>query len=192
MAKKPNILSRAQDRRTAIKRTQRLPSPLDAATRAHVLELVREGATLAEICTLRGVTSYTRLYHTRSIDPVFDAEVRAAATMGAETAISEAQELSKAAAQEGNPDLMRVAESFARVSMLYAEKIAPREFGQLVKLGNHDGGPLSLQVVNYAIAASTDAAQLGKPQQLAVTPREGIADASFEELDPIAERTVSP
>lgn len=179
MAKKTNVLeaSRAQ-RDQLVKRPYRAPSPLTEELRERVLELCREGATLSEVCTDRNVTSYTRLYHTRTVDPVFDEDVRKALAMGAEAALSEAQEFSKSAAASGDPDMMRVAESFGRVSVLYAEKIAPREYGQLIKLGNPEGGPLSLQVVSYAVPAI-----VGKSEQLAIASREGAVDASYEDVE---------
>lgn len=190
MAKKQTVLAKSSASRDAImkkKRPQRLPTPLDAETREIILMLLREGATLAEICTNRKVTSYTRFYYTRRDDADFDAEVRAAAVMGAETAIAEAQEFSKAAAGSGNPDLMRVAEAFARISTSYAEKIAPREFGQLVKLGGADGGALTVQTVNFA---PVDGGKLpgeivGKFEQLANGSRVRDDSAEQADLDPV-------
>lgn len=173
-----NVLTSSREQRTAIcKRPARPPSALDQATRDRVLELCREGATLSEVCTERKVTSYTRLYHTRTVDPAFDDDVRKALAMGAEAALSEAQEFSKSAAESGNPDLMRVAESFGRVSVLYAEKIAPREYGQLIKLGGADGGALSVQVVSYALPA------VPKLEQLAVDPRTRAITADFQDIE---------
>lgn len=189
MAKKKTILDHSSAARDAItgKRPQRPASPLDERTRDLVLELLREGATLAEICIARKVTSYTRLYQTRVADPAFDAEVRKASAMGAETAIAEAQEFGKQAAAEGNPDMMRVAESFGRLSTTYAEKIAPKEFGQLVKLGDHNGGALQIVVANFAPlnggALSSD--DIGKAEHLAVGSRARLNNQSEEELDPL-------
>lgn len=189
MAKKKSVLAYSSAGRDALmkkKRPQRLPTPLDAETRELILMLLREGATLAEICTNRKVTSYTRFYCTRKADAEFDAEVRDAAVMGAETAIAEAQEFSKAAAETGNPDLMRVAEAFARISTSYAEKIAPKEFGQLVKLGGADGGAITVQTINFA---PVDGGKLqgeivGKFEQLAVASRARDDNAEQAPLDP--------
>lgn len=107
--------------------------------------------------------------------------------MGAETAIAEAQEFGKQAAAEGNPDMMRVAESFGRLSTTYAEKIAPKEFGQLVKLGDHNGGALQIVVANFAPlnggALSSD--DIGKAEHLAVGSRARLNNQSEEELDPL-------
>jgi hypothetical protein len=62
-------------------------------------------------------------------------------------------ELSKSATNSSDPDLMRIAEAFHRCAVGYAEKVAPREFGQLVKVGGVDGGALQVQVVSYAVPA---------------------------------------
>jgi len=187
MPKAASVIRKSEARRTASqKRPYRPPAPLPQDLRDRVLELLRDGATMAEICTTRELTSYGRVYHTRTVDPQFDADVRAAQAIGAEAALAEAQELSRLAADSGNPDLMRVAESFSRVTTLYAEKIAPREFGQLVKLGNSDGSLLSMQVINFALPAAIPltAQTVGKDGELADTPRARAITASFDELDP--------
>jgi hypothetical protein len=98
---------------------------------------------------------------------------------GAEAAIAEAAEVGKAASNSGDPDLMRVAEAFNRCSVSYAEKMAPREFGQLVKLGNPDGGELQLKVISYAVPAIEAPAK-----RLTAEPAVAAIAGKFDELDP--------
>jgi hypothetical protein len=62
----------------------------------------------------------------------------------------------------------------------YAEKTAPREFGQLVKLGAADGGPLEVHVVSYAVPA-LEAKFRRTIDAPAATPAIG---ANSDELDP--------
>lgn len=152
--KKTTVIEDAKTRRDAILKPKwRKPDPLTAKQRDVILALITEGATLSEIFTIRGIASYGAFYATRVDDDVFDALVRTALAQGAEAGIAEASEFSRIASATGNPDDMRIAESFHRCAVSYAEKAAPKEFGQLVKLGNHDGGPLNVSVVNFALPA---------------------------------------
>lgn len=180
MAKKQTIIAHGRRNRDEILSPKwRAPEPLTAKQRTRVLAMLTEGATLSEITTTRGIASHGSIYRSRAADPMFDAEVRQALTQNAEAAIAEAAEMSRSAADSGNPDAMRVAEAFHRCALTYAEKVAPKEYGQLVKLGSHDGGPLAVHVVSYAVLG----ADVGKPLQ-ALEPshaREAI-DAGFAEV----------
>ena len=158
----------------------RKPQLLDDAQRATILTLLAEGATLAEVFTIRGITSYSDFYATRNADEGFDAAVRGAMAQGAEAAIAEAAEVGKAASTSGDPDLMRIAEAFHRCALAYAEKTAPREYGHLIKLSNPDGGPLTLHVVNYALP--TIESKL--PLKTIEGPSMPAIEGHYEELDP--------
>jgi hypothetical protein len=59
------------------------------------------------------------------------------------------------------------------------ENRAPREYGQLIKLGNPDGGPLSLHVVTYAVPAVES-----KPLKPIDAPSTPAIEAQYGELDP--------
>jgi hypothetical protein len=76
---------------------------------------------------------------------------------------------------------MRIAEAFHRCALSYAEKTAPREYGQLIKLSNPEGGPLTLHVVNYAVPAIES-----KPPALKAidAPSTPAIEGRYEELDP--------
>lgn len=151
MAKALNPVVRANERRDAVLKRGKMPAAMTSKQRETILQLLEEGATLSEIFTIRGICGYGTFYRARQADAAFDDCVRKALAQGAEAAIAEAAELSRRAAISQNPDEMRIAESFHRCALAYAEKCAPREYGQLLKLGSSDGGPLSLSVVNYAI-----------------------------------------
>lgn len=152
MAKAANAVTKARERRDAVLASKTLaPAVMTERQRATILRLLEEGATLSEIFTFRGICGYGSFYRARQADPTFDDSVRRALAQGAEAAIAEANELTRKAAESANPDDMRVAEAFHRCALAYAEKAAPREYGQLIKLGNPEGGPLSLSVVNYSI-----------------------------------------
>jgi hypothetical protein len=176
-----SVVEQSRERRDAIvKRGVQKPELLDGDQRATILTLLAEGATLAEIFTIRGITSYSDFYATRNADGEFDAAVRGAMAQGAEAAIAEAAEVGKAASSSGDPDLMRIAEAFHRCALSYAEKTAPREYGQLIKLSNPEDGPLTLHVVNYAVSAVES-----KPPLKAIDAPSMLAiEAHCEELDP--------
>lgn len=180
MAKKQNVVTLGRERRDAmLKRKTTEPVILSTKQRETILQLLEEGATLSEIFTIRGIAGFGSFYRARAADPVYDDSVRKALAQGAEAAIAEAAEISRKAAESSNPDEMRVAESFHRCALAYAEKAAPREYGQLIKLGGADGGALSLQVVSYAVPAI-----VGKAPQMLEAPRADIADAEFEAIGP--------
>ena len=173
-------MQKSRERRDeTVKRGVRKPEVLNEQQRATVFTMLREGATLAEIFTLRGITSYNDFFLTRNADESFDASVRQAMAQGAEAAISEAAEFTKTAAKSDDPDLVKIAEAFHRCAVSYAEKTAPREFGQLVKLANPDGGALSVHVISYAVPAIE-----GKPLHAIDAPRSPAIEAQFDDLDP--------
>lgn len=174
-----NPVKRAQQRRDAVLKRGGMPAAMTAKQRETILQLLEEGATLSEIFTIRGICGYGTFYRARQADPAFDTSIRAALAQGAEAAIAEAAELSRKAADSNNPDEMRVAEAFHRCAMQYAEKCAPREYGQLLKLGSHDGGPLSLSVVSYAVPLI--ASDVPKVGQLDAPNARDAIDAEFIE-----------
>jgi Bacteriophage Sf6, terminase small subunit-like len=176
---KKSVIEQSRDRRDAIVKqaADHKTELLDEKQRSTILTLLTEGATLAEIFTIRGITSYSSFYATRNAEPEFDAAVRGAMAQGAEAAIAEAAEVSKSATNSSDPDLMRIAEAFHRCAVGYAEKVAPREFGQLVKLGGIDGGALQVHVVSYAAPALE-----GQFRQAIDAPKTPAIEAKVGEL----------
>jgi len=174
-----NPVARARERRDAVLKRGGMPAAMTAKQRETILQLLEEGATLSEIFTMRGVCGLGTFYRARHADPVFDAEVRRCLAQGAEAAIAEAAELSRKAADSNNPDEMRIAEAFHRCALAYAEKCAPKEYGQLLKLGSSDGGPLSLSVVSYAVPSLV--ADVPKALQLEMPRTRDAIDADFSE-----------
>lgn len=174
-----NPVKRAQQRRDAVLKRGGVPAAMTAKQRETILQLLEEGATLSEIFTMRGICGLGTFYRARHADAVFDAEVRRCLAQGAEAAIAEAAELSRKAADSNNPDEMRIAEAFHRCALAYAEKCAPKEYGQLLKLGSTDGGPLSLSVVTYAMPLLASA--VPKDGQMLAAPRAEPIDADFSD-----------
>jgi hypothetical protein len=92
-------------------------------------------------------------------------------------------ELSKSATNSSDPDLMRIAEAFHRCAVGYAEKVAPREFDQLVKVGGVDGGALQVQVVSYAVPALE--AQFLPAIDAPHEPKAPVIETKYDEPDPV-------
>lgn len=179
MARKKTSVARARERRDAMLKRKAQDAPtLSDAQRKTILRLIAEGATLSEVFTIRGIASYGSFFAARVADQVYDDDVRRALAQGAEAAIAEAAELSRAAADSANPDDMRVAEAFHRCALSYAEKAAPREYGQLIKLGGVDGGALSIAVVNYALPAPA----VGKSLQSSDPSHARAIPADFDDI----------
>ena len=118
--------------------------------KATVLRLTEEGATLVEIAALDGMPSISTVFREAVADATFDAALRSARAANATSSLEEAQQLLREAAQGNDTDKMIIASAYHRGTEAYAAKIAPKEYGQLVKLAGADGGALTIQTISYA------------------------------------------
>lgn len=151
-AKKPNVVQQGRTIRETIKAGAK---PLDAERQALVLALLREGATPLEIVRHKGMPSLASIWATRDADAKFKVDFDNAVANGARAMLAEAQELARDATVSNDPDAVRVADMYMRVTQSYVEKLAPREFGQLVKLaGDADQAAITVQVVNFSNRAT--------------------------------------
>lgn len=124
--------------------------------KAEICRLLSEGATTREICELESMPARATLFEWLSGDHEFRAHYEEAKVLAATVIVDEAMDYVREAVDGSDTDHMRarVAESFANVALKYAEKVAPRQFGQLVKLGNSEGdGPAIIQLINYTTQA---------------------------------------
>lgn len=151
--------------------------------KAAVLRLTEEGATLIEIATLEGMPSVSSIYREALADAVFADALNAARAASATTAIEEAQHNLRVAATGKDTDEMIIAASYHRGTLDYAAKIAPKEYGQLVKLAGADGGALTVRVISYGTtqdiiggsleskaALTRDAVYSEETQEISATP----------------------
>lgn len=140
------------------------PEPVVALTpemRAAVLRIIGQGATIVELCALKGMPSVTSLWQAVDKDEAFRNEFRAAQAKGAAMVLQEAQELLRDAAEgtKVDTDKVRVAEMYARASQWYAEKFAPKEFGQLVKIaGDAELAAVQVSITKYVPTAPVEQA----------------------------------
>lgn len=149
---KPTIFARNRKRREAKLKPLgdvRLPDE----TKDLIIEAVAEGAMITELVERNVLPSYHHLWNECKRDTIFDAEYKAAQAKGARLLMNAANEHAQEMLESGDVDQMRCAESFMRVTETFVEKIAPKEFGQLVKLGSDPDAPLAVQVINYALPA---------------------------------------
>jgi len=146
--KKPTIFARQR-----AKRAQKLAPigdvRLEPTAQDMLIELLSDGAMLPELIEDGLVPSFWHVWNTCAHDPVFDARYRTAVMRGATVMLKDAQTFAIEEAESGDPDRIRVADAVMRITETYAQKLAPREFGQLVKLAGDPDAPLTLQVISY-------------------------------------------
>lgn len=94
--------------------------------------------------------SVSTVFREAKLDPAFDSLLQAARAANATASLEEAQQLLRAAASGNDTDKMIIASAYHRGTEAYAAKIAPKEYGTLVKLAGADGGALTIQTINYA------------------------------------------
>lgn len=119
------------------------------AQKQMIVQLLEHGATFAEIETLAGMPSSVTIWRECRRDAIFAQAVDDARVTSAANILDEAQHQLRQALESNDPDQMRVAAAYAQGCTAYAEKIAPKQFGQLVKHAGADGGALVIQTVNY-------------------------------------------
>lgn len=150
---KESVLKLDRRRRDVMRKTRFCrTAPLTADEKGLVLKLVGDGATLAECVLYHGIPSYDAIWQTTKNDPEFGAAYAEARARGVSVQMETAKLHAEEVALTRDPDQMRVATQLAQIAALHAEKVAPKEYGALVKLAGADGGPLTVQVVNYAQA----------------------------------------
>jgi hypothetical protein len=130
------------------------PYAASAELKAEMIRLLGEGATTREICELPNMPARATLFEWLGTDEAFRAEYEKAKIAAANVIVDEALDYSREAVEHGDGTdhaRAKTAESYANVAIKYAQCVAPRQFGQLVKLGNETGdGPAVLQIISYA------------------------------------------
>jgi hypothetical protein len=160
---------------------------LSPAVKARVIGLFEEGMTITELFRTLGMPNGASYWRACDADPAFATLAKQAQARGAAVKMALAQENAEREAESRDPDRARVAQSLCAVTMTYAEKIAPKEFGQLVKLGSDGSMPFAVHVINYGTleggaltqADSTNDASIarGKAKEIA-SPLWDDADAA--------------
>lgn len=118
--------------------------------KSRIIKALELGATLTEIARTPGLPHLSAIHAERKKDTDFDAAVREARIIGAEIKLDIVAENAEREAESRDPDRMRVAQMLAAVTTTYVEKIAPKEYGQLVKLGSDPNAPLAVHVIDYS------------------------------------------
>lgn len=143
----PTLIETERRKRRALTADSRVISP---AIKLRVLALLEEGATITEVFRIKGMPSVRSFWRACDTDSEFESRVKRAQVRGAAVKLALASENAEREAESRDPDRMRVAQMLCAVTQVYAEKIAPKEFGQLVKLGGDADMPFAVQVINYA------------------------------------------
>lgn len=129
-----------------------VPALLSEDQKVIMLALIREGATMTAVCRRAGMPKLTDIYATCEVDKAFAAALDQARRVQATSRLDRAQDVLDDAVSGGDVDDIRAAAVYATETTRYAEKIAPREYGQLVKLAGADGGALTVQITDYSNA----------------------------------------
>lgn len=153
-------------------RKERFPGWTDEM-KEKICELLVEGATIREVCAFRGFPSKAELFRELAQDEEFAKAYGMAKEIGAGTPLEEGLDVGRDAVEADggeNVNKSMVAHRYMQIGAIYAEKMAPKKYGQLLKLGgDEDTGPIQIQVVNYATLA-----------KLQGGPDEGAADTSVD------------
>lgn len=174
----------------------RLPyTPITETDKALILEALSRGVQITQACEMLGIRAPTRVYDAVDRDAIFAADFKAAQAKGAHALLAAAHEFAVEELASKDPDRMRCADMMMRVTTAFVEKMAPREYGPLVKLGSDPDAPLQVQVVSYAIPTiaaiqpveliSEDtsrayADQANNPREIASEDHSGTSTAALE------------
>lgn len=123
---------------------------MDADMKARVLALVAAGATITEVCSRVGFTTPVPVWRACDADDKFRNSLREAQARGAATILAEAHDNARDAAIGDDPDKMRIADMYSRTATAFAEKMAPKEYGSLVKIaGDAELAAVQVTITKY-------------------------------------------
>lgn len=123
-------------------------SIVTAEHKERLLAWLYSGRSVASF--LRGnpdAPSYSAFQNARNLDPEFGKQWEAARVAGLEALIDEAGDY--AFACRGDKALAIAADRYSNTVQRIAEKLAPKQFGPMLKHAGHDGEALSVSVVSY-------------------------------------------
>lgn len=135
---------------------------LDAKQQATLLAMVEEGATTSEVCRRYGMPRLGAVWRTVGANAEFAAALKAAEATGAKAMLDEAHDYmrdAQAGFDTGNGvrtvdvDAVRVAESYMKITQAYVEKVAPRQYGPLVKIaGDAEAAAITINLTKFSDA----------------------------------------
>ncbi len=150
-----SVIKRNLDARAKIKSAT--SDKLTAKQRELVLALLTEGGTITEVCARADIPRIGVVWNTCDADKAFAGQLKEAMTKGAATMLAEAHDNARDAGTSADPDKARIADMYTRCTASYVEKVAPREYGQLVKLaGDADQAALQVSIVSFKPDAPAD------------------------------------
>lgn len=126
-------------------------APLSDETKEAALFLVADGMLLTGLVERGVIPSYWHLYEEAERDTKFGEKLKQAQARGARTLLNRAQAHAVEMVNSGDDVQVRAADALMRVTQTFAEKVAPKDFGPLVKLAGDTDAPLQLNVVNYCL-----------------------------------------
>lgn len=118
--------------------------------KALIPQLIADGATLTWLADQAGMPGAGAILRARDNDPAFADAMRAAFGANATVGLDAAHQYATDAIDDVDIDKAKRADILHRIAVARAEKIAPREFGAMIKHADADGGKLTVSVINYA------------------------------------------
>lgn len=129
------------------------PADLSEADKAAVIEGLHGGLSLATILRIRpSISGSIAVYRARRNDPAFDKAYTDAKNAGIAVRIDESVDYAMSVRADAKKAVG--AAQYARAVLMSAEKLAPKEFGPLVKVAGHDGNALSISVISFKDAGA--------------------------------------
>ena len=123
---------------------------VDDTFKARFLALMRAGEWPTDICDDTSMPPYSAFRQAMAEDETFAADFEEAFRVMADQSLCDASKFARESAETGNVDLMRIADIYAKSLNSALEKLAPRDYGALIKHAGAEGGPLQVQVISYA------------------------------------------
>jgi hypothetical protein len=153
---------------------RRKSPPNTPELRESILDLLRQGATMTEICAREDMPPLASLFEWRRKDDAFQAAFQAAMVDHAETLISDAMDQNIIAVDEAHdcepvngapvksshvfePARAKAADQYLQAALKYAGAMAPAKFGTLLKVSDAQiGNGLQISITSYASNGSAN------------------------------------
>lgn len=149
MSKNSDVVSVGLDANAAFKPIRRANVPMTDAAAEYLLEQLRCGRTLwAVIRDNEQLPDQRTILAYRKANAEYDALFVEARSEGLAMRVEEALEYQGSV--RGDKTLSVAAAKYLDGAVKVAEKLAPKSFGPLVRHAGHDGGELTVNVVEYA------------------------------------------
>lgn len=129
-----------------------------------ICDLLEAGCTMREVCSLPDMPSEPAFRRATRDGSKYQTRIETARARGADAILDDARDLIEAMKlawiDETDPDTSRVLTSGSlaihKIAMEQARLLAPKKFGDLIKMADADGNALSVTVMTFGDKAGSD------------------------------------